>query len=256
MKINSIECCDVFDFLKKIKVDSVDLAVVDPPYNMNKADWDHFPSEKAFLEFTYKWIDALIPTLKDTGSIYIFNTPFNSAYILKHLVDKGLIFQNWITWDKRDGFNSSKKRYTHGQETILFFTKSKNYTFNADDIRIPYESSERIAAAQKTGLLKNGKRWFPNPNGRLCSEVWHIVSERHKQKVNGKIKKLDHVTPKPKEMIERIIVASSNPGDVVLDPFVGSGTTAICAKKLGRNFLCADANEQYVKLAKEAIKSL
>ena len=254
LKINEIYQSDVFDFLKKVKKNSVDLAVIDPPYNMKKATWDTFKSQEKFLDFTFKWIDLLIPTLKETGSLYIFNTPFNSAYILQYLVDKGLTFQNWITWDKRDGFNSSTKRYTHGQETILFFTKSKKYTFNADAIRIPYESSERIAAAKKTGLLKNGKRWFPNPDGRLCSEVWHITSERHKQKKNGKVQKLDHVTPKPKEMIERIITASSNPGDLILDPFVGSGTTAICAKKLGRNYLCADANEQYIKLVKEAIK--
>ena len=254
--MNEIVCHDVFDFLPSIEKNSVDLAIIDPPYNMNKAAWDTFASQADFIEFTYKWIDMLIPTLKNTGSIYIFNTPFNAAYILQHLVNHGMIFQNWITWDKRDGFNSSKKRYTHGQETILFFTKSKNYTFNADDIRVPYESTDRIAAAAKTGILKNGKRWYPNPNGRLCSEVWHIPGERHRQKVGGKIQKLAHVTPKPREMIERIIMASSNPGDLVLDCFVGGGTTAICAKKLGRNFICADSNPEYVKIARKAVNNL
>lgn len=256
MKINSIYKDDVFSFLKKINRESIDLAVIDPPYNMNKADWDTFKSQQDFLDFTYKWIDELIPLLKETGSLYIFNTPFNSAYILQHLVDKGLIFQNWITWDKRDGLNSSKVRYTHGQETILFFTKSAKHTFNSDAIRIPYESADRIKAAETKGLLKNGKRWFPNPNGRLCGEVWHITSERHKRKVGGRVQKLGHVTPKPKEMIERIILASSNEGDLVLDCFVGSGTTACCAKKLKRNYICADGNEEYVKMARDAVKEV
>lgn len=256
MLINRIYESDAIDFLKKVERNSVDLAIIDPPYNMNKADWDRFKNHETFLNFTFNWIDQLLPTLKNTASLYIFNTPFNSAHILQYLVDKGLFFQNWITWDKRDGFNYSTKKYTHGQETILFFTKSKNYTFNADDIRIPYESTERIMAAQKTGLLKNGKRWFPNPNGRLCGEVWHIVSERHNQKVNGKIKKLNHVTPKPKEMIERIIKASSNENDLVLDCFVGSGTTAFCSKKLGRNFVCADNCKEYVESARKLIKEL
>lgn len=256
MKINNIYTKDVFDFLKIIDDGSVDLAVIDPPYNMNKAGWDTFKSEKDFFNFTFKWIDQLIPKLKKNASLYIFNTPYNSAYILKHLVDKKLIFQNWITWDKRDGFNSSKTRYTHGQETILFFTKGKSHTFNSDDIRIPYESSERIKAAESKGLLKNGKRWFPNPNGRLCGEVWHIVSERHKQKVNGKVQKLPHVTPKPTEMIERIIKASSNEGDLVLDCFVGSGTTAVCAKKLKRNYICSDSNAKYVAIAKQRVKEV
>lgn len=256
MQINKIYESDVFVFLNKIERNSVDLAVIDPPYNMNKAGWDKFKDHKSFLDFTFKWIDCLLPTLKPTSSVYIFNTPFNSAYILQYLIEKGMVFQNWITWDKRDGFNSSVKRYTHGQETILFFTKSKSYIFNADAIRVPYESTDRILAAQKTGLLKNGKRWFPNPNGRLCGEVWHIVSERHNQKINGKIHKLNHVTPKPKEMIERIIKASSNEGDLVLDCFVGSGTTAYCAKKLGRNFICADSCKEYVDSARNLIKEI
>ena len=74
----------------------------------------------------------------------------------------------------------TKTRFANGQETILFFTKSKRYTFNANDIRVPYESTERMKHAAVKGILKNGKRWFPNPEGRLCGEVWHITSERHK----------------------------------------------------------------------------
>jgi site-specific DNA-methyltransferase (adenine-specific) len=249
VKINTIYNMDVFDFLGAVPPSSVDLAVIDPPYNMRKADWDTFDCQESYFEFTFRWINQLIPALKPTASVYLFNTPYNSAFILRHLVNAGLIFQNWITWDKRDGFNSSTKRYTHGQETILFFTKSTEYTFNADAVRVPYESPERIAAAQKTGLLKNGKRWYPNPAGRLCGEVWHITSERHKRKVNGKVTKLGHLTPKPQEMIERIIKASSNAGDLVLDCFVGSGTTAICCAKLGRGYICSDADPACVALA-------
>lgn len=256
MEKNKIYKKDVFEFLSSIIEQSVDLAIIDPPYNMGKADWDTFESQDEFLKFTYNWLDALIPTLKETGSLYVFNTPFNSAYILKYLVEKGLVFQNWLTWDKRDGFSSSTKKYTHGQETILFFTKSKKYTFNSDDIRIPYESTVRIESAQKKGILKNGKRWFPNPNGRLVGEVWHIVSERHKNKVGGKTQKFGHLTPKPLEMIDRMVLASSNKGDLVLDCFVGSGTTALSAKKLGRDFICADNNVEYVMLANKRLMEL
>src|SRR3989338_796046 len=103
LKINQIYNLDCFDFLSKIDDNSINLAVIDPPYNMSKADWDTFKSHKDFLDFTYKWIDALLPKLKQNGSLYIFNTSFNSAYILQHLVSKNMVFQNWITWDKRDG---------------------------------------------------------------------------------------------------------------------------------------------------------
>lgn len=256
LAINEIYHMDCMSFLKKLENLSVDLAVIDPPYNMSKADWDTFASHDDFMDFTKKWIDALIPKLKDTGSLYIFNTPFNCAFILPHLLKRGLVFQNWITWDKRDGLGTSTKKYANGQETILFFTKSNKYTFNYDDIRVPYESTDRIEAAKTKGILKNGKRWFPNPNGRLCGEVWHITSQRHKNKVKGKTQRQQHITPKPEEMIERMVLASSNKGDLVLDCFVGSGTTAVVAKKLNRNYICADKSEQYVELTKNKLGAL
>jgi len=250
LDINKIYNLDCFDFLEKIDNNAVDLAIIDPPYNLRKARWDIFKSEKKFFNFTFSWIDALVPKLKENGSLYIFNTPYNCAFILPYLKNKGLIFQNWITWDKRDGLGGAKQKYSNGQETILFFTKSTKHVFNYDDIRIPYESTERIKHARTKGILKNGKRWFPNSGGRLCGEVWHITSERHKNKINGKTPKMPHITPKPMELVERIIRASSNVGDVVLDCFVGSGTTAFVAKKLKRNFVCSDNNKNYVKLAK------
>lgn len=251
LKTNKIYNLDCFEFLGQINDNAVDLAVVDPPYNIQKADWDTFKNEKDFFDFTFKWIDALVPKLKDNGSLYIFNTPYNSAFILNYLIEKGLVFQNWITWDKRDGMGGAKRKYSNGQETILFFTKNKKHVFNYDDIRMPYDSTERIEHAQKKGILKNGKRWFPNSKGKLCGEVWHITSERHKNKINGKTPKMPHITPKPIELIERIIKASSNTGDLVLDCFVGIGTTAVVAKKLKRKFVCADSNKSYIKLAEK-----
>jgi site-specific DNA-methyltransferase (adenine-specific) len=254
LKINKIYNLDCFDFLDEINDKSIDLAIIDPPYNLKKATWDTFKNDDDFFNFTFRWIDKLIPKLKESGSLYIFNTPYNSAFILSYLVSKGLIFQNWITWDKRDGLGGAKRKYSNGQESILFFTKSNKHVFNYNSIRLPYESTERITHAKTKGILKNGKRWFPNPAGRLCGEVWHITSERHKNKINGKTPKMSHITPKPLELIERIIKASSNIGSLVLDCFVGSGTTAIIAKRLNRNFLCSDNNKNYVKLARKNLK--
>ena len=250
LKTNQIYHADCLEFLEQVQDRTVNLAVIDPPYNMRKADWDTFASEKVFFNFTFRWIDALIPKLKSNGSLYIFNTPYHSAYILNYLVEKGLTFQNWITWDKRDGLGGAKQKFSNGQESILFFTKGENHIFNYDDVRVPYESTDRIEHAKIKGILKDGKRWFPNPKGRLCGEVWHITSERHKNKINGKTPKMSHITPKPLELVERIIKASSNVGDLVLDCFVGSGITAVAAKKLKRNFICSDNNKNYVKLAK------
>lgn len=256
LAINTLYNMDCFDFLRQIDNASIDLAAVDPPYNMNKADWDTFGSNADFLNFTYAWIDALIPKLSMNGSLYVFNTPFNCAFILKHLLEKAMIFQNWITWDKRDGISGAKTKFANGQETILFFTRNGRHVFNYDDIRLPYESKERMEHAARKGILKNGKRWFPNQKGKLCGEVWHITSERHKRKINGKVQRMKHITPKPIEILERIIKASSNEGDLVLDCFVGCGTTAVAAKKLKRNFICADSNPMYIEIAKQELENV
>ena len=255
VKLNKLYNLDCFEFLDRVSDSTIDLAVIDPPYNVKVAEWDNFKSHKEFMDFTFRWIDKLIPKLKETASLYIFNTAFNSAYILQHLYQKNMKFQNWITWDKRDGIGSAKRKYPNGQEVILFFTKTGKHTFNYDDIRVPYESTSRITHAKKKGILKNGKRWFPNPNGKLCGEIWRFSSERHTNKINGKIKKLPHETIKPYRMIERIIKASSNEGDLVLDCFVGSGTTPLACKSLNRNFVGSDANSEYILNAKKRLET-
>ena len=250
MKIDKIYNLDAISFLKnKVDDNSVDLVLIDPPYNLKKADWDSFKSHQDFLDFTFEYLDLLVPKLKETGSLYIFNTPFNSAYILQYLVSKKLIFQNWISWDKRDGLASAKNKYVNGQETILFFTQSQKFTFNYNDIRVPYESQARIKHAASKGIIKNGKRWFPNSEGKLCGEIWHFSSERHHNKINGKLKKMEHLTPKPTKMIERIIKASSNKNELVLDCFLGSGTTAVVSKRLNRKFIGCEQDKKYYQLS-------
>ena len=234
---------------------SIDLICVDPPYNLKKAEWDTFSSEDEFRDFTFKWIKQAGLKLRPGGGFYIFNTPRNSAYILGYLERLGFIFQNWITWNKKDGFVSTKKKFLPEQETIIYVVKPGGKpVFNCDDIRIPYESTSRIEAAKTKGILKNGKRWFPNERGRLCPDVWQIPSERHTNKENGKIKAASHPTVKPVALMQRIVVASSNRGDVVLDIFAGSGSTLVAAKMSGRKFIGCDADPKFVKIAKARLK--
>jgi site-specific DNA-methyltransferase (adenine-specific) len=254
--LNKIIQSDVFEYLDLIEDGSTDLILTDPPYGIGIDDWDVFESEEKYFKFIYKFIDKSLPKLKTNGSLYLFNNAYNSAFILKYLVEKGMFFQNWITWYKKDGFTSLKKRYNRTQETCLFFTKNKNYTFNFDDIRIPYDSIKRIEAAKTKGILKNGKRWFPNKDGKLCNDVWEFSSEKNRNKVNGKIVKQFHATQKPLNLIKRIVLASSNTGDIVMDPFMGSGTTGIACKELGRNFLGCDLNLDYVNYANNKINLL
>ncbi|MEE3711892.1 site-specific DNA-methyltransferase [Campylobacter sp. CLAX-7218-21] len=242
---NKIYNGDVFEFLDILPDDIFDLAIVDPPYNLRVDEWDIFSSEDEFLSFSFLWIEKMLKKLKKTASFYIFNTPYNSALFLNFLKDKA-IFQNFITWYKKDGMSTSKKRFNNNQESILFFTMGKNYYFDCESIRIPYLSTERMAHAAKKGILKNGKRWYPNPNGKLCPDVWEISSARHTNKINGKVVKQNHPTPKPKEMIERMIKASSKEHDLILDLFAGSCITSICAKELNRNFIACEKNKNFI----------
>ncbi|PZV98738.1 DNA-methyltransferase [Metamycoplasma auris] len=256
MKNNNVYNIDIIDFLKKIKNNSVDLIIADPPYNQKIDYWDNFKNEQEYINFMKKWIKMACKKLKTTGSIYIFNNAYNSARLLQYLLAQNLVFQNWIIWYKKDGFSGAKKRYINNQETILFLTKSDNYTFNYDDIRGEYTSKQRLNIAQKNGILKNGKRWFPNPKGKLCTDVWEVSSVRLSNKKNGKTVKTDHPTPKPNKIIERIIKASSNKNDLVLDLFSGSGVTAFECIKNKRQFLSCEKDLHYYNLIKNKISEL
>lgn len=247
MVIHNKTCEDVMSGMDDA---SVDLVVGDPPYNLGMDDWDIFKSESDFDSYMERWTSEACRVLAFGGSFYMFNTPRNCARILGHLEGCGLALQNWITWDKRDGLGSSSKRYTRGQETILFMTKGDQWTFNADDVRVPYESTSRV----KSGVIRAGYRWFPNPKGRLCGEVWHITSERHKQKKNGRTVQMGHMTPKPLEMMIRIVRASSNEGDTVLDPFMGTGALAEVCHRLNRRYIGCDINPDYCRMAGERLK--
>lgn len=255
MIINQIENIDVFEFLESLKDESVDLAIIDPPYNRSVAEWDAFKSQEDFFTFTKKYLQRTASKLKPSASLYIFNTAFNAAFILQILLELKMQYQNWIIWYKKDGFSPSRKRFVNNQETILFFTKTETYKFFPDNVRVPYLSSSRIKAAKEKGILKNGKRWFPNPNGKLCTDVWEFTSVRHNKKIDGKTMKQPHPTPKPEAMIERMIKASSEKGDLILDLFSGTGTTAFVAKKLGRNFIGCENNTEYFELIQRRLNN-
>ena len=123
METNKVYSSDALEFIPELDDNSIDLAIIDPPYNLNKGDWDKFENDEMYFDFTFKWLDMVIPKLKSSASLYLFNTAYNSAIILSYLRKRDLIFRNWITWYKKDGFSTTKKKYVNTQETILFFTK-------------------------------------------------------------------------------------------------------------------------------------
>lgn len=253
MTSNSIVKGDILKTLKKQEDNKFNLIVADPPYNISIDKWDEFETQEQYFEFMESWIKIVVNKMKDDSSIFIYNNEYNSAKTIPILEKYGLKFRNWITWVKRDGFVTAKKRFVNAQEVILFFTKG-NPDFNYDDIRTDYLNPERMKHASEKGILKNGKRWYPNPNGKLRTNVWEEKSHRQTNKINGKVQKAEHPTIKPLEQVEIILKAVTSEKELVMDLFSGSGTTSLAAKKLNRNSVAFEKEDAYIDLIKRRLK--
>lgn len=252
LEINKVYDLDCFDFLKKIDDSSIDLIVVDPPYNLKKFDYGNksdFQEETVYKEWCKKWMQELSRILKDTGSLYCWISRDNLGYFQEAL-NTLLKYRNTIIWNYRGGRSSfGIKNYENRFEACLFFTKSDNYTFNKDKYFIPLCWEELLR--NKKGLISHSfykknptktKKTFERlkERGKLMVNVWddigHILS-------NNKITK--HLNEKPVRLIERIILMSSNGNDLVLDCFGGSGSTYIASMKHKRNFIGCEIEKEW-----------
>jgi site-specific DNA-methyltransferase (adenine-specific) len=235
MKIkNQLICGDACSELAKFDDSSIDLIIADPPYNLGK-DYGNNRDLKAWHEyedFTRQWLNEAARLLKPAGTIYVFmGVRFISKLFLILEDELHLNFNGWITWHYTQGMGR-KVGFSPRHEDILYFTKTDSFIFNLDDVRIP----------QKYYRARN------NMQGANPGDVWqfshvHYCSEERQK----------HPTQKPEALIERMIRASSNPGDVVLDPFVGSGTTCKVADVLGRKWIGMDINQAYIEMSKKRL---
>lgn len=248
-------CGDSLEILGKIRDDSVDLIFADPPYSIKKADWDSFSSQEEYIEFSLKWIKEASRILKDTGTLYICGF----TEILADLHHPSIRYFNsckWLIWHYKNKANLGND-WGRSHESLLCLRKSKNFTMNIDPIRIPYNShtlkypSHPQAQTSQYGNGKQRDNWIPNPLGAKPKDVIEIPTT-----CNGMGEKTPHPTQKPEELVRKIILASSNENDVVLDPFVGSGTTAVCSKQLNRQWIGIEQNEEYLVWAKNRIENV
>lgn len=254
MKINHMYLGDCIDILnKEIDPDSINLIFADPPYNLsgsglkwkgNKTggdwymvneEWDKM-SAPDYTEFTKKWIAGCHHVLKENGSIYISCTYHNIAEIMIVLKELNFKLNNIITWQKINAMpNMTKRVFTHSTEFIVWAVKGKKWVFN-------YKELKKVnPEKQKDGSLKQMR------------DIWSIPLVQGKERLRGKDGRALHPTQKPEEILKRIIIASSNKWDLVLDPFIGSGTTAVIAKRLGRNWIGIEKNAQYIAAAKKRL---
>lgn len=248
--LNKILQGDCIETLKKLPENSIDLIFADPPYNMQLEDdliryegtkfdgvddaWDKFPTLEAYAEFCTQWITECKRVLKKNGSLWIIGSFQNIYKIGSILQDMGFWIINDIVWSKSNPVpNFSGTRFTNAHETILWVVKDKKAkpTFN-----------------YKTMKDYNG--------GKQMKSVWEIPlctgNERLKDENGHKV----HSTQKPEEILKRIILSTSKEGDIVLDPFFGTGTTGAVAKKYNRNFVGIEMDETYCKAAQERIDNI
>lgn len=247
--INKVICGDTIEELKKIPNNSIDLIFADPPYFMQtegellrtdgtkfqgvEDEWDKFSSYNEYDNFCFKWLKECKRVLKDNGSIWVigsFQNIYRIGYIMQNL---GYWILNDIVWSKPNAApNFSGTRFQNSHETMIWCTKKKNskYTFN-------YKTMKHLN------------------NDKQEKSVWDIGICIGGERIKGEDGKKLHSTQKPEKLLYKIILSSSKPNDLILDPFFGTGTTGAVAKMLNRNYLGIEREEKYVKASIERINN-
>lgn len=241
---------DCVEAMQSLEKESVDMVFADPPYNLQLEgelhrpnnslvngvdnDWDQFESLQSYDEFTRNWLGAARDTLTPNGSIWVIGSYHNIFRVGSILQDLGFWILNDVIWRKTNPMpNFRGRRFTNAHETLIWAAKSKEskYCFNYDSMKALNED------------LQMRSDWFIP----LCTG-----SERLKNKTGQKA----HPTQKPEALLYRVIMASTKPEHLILDPFFGTGTTGAVAKKLGRRFIGIEREDEYLALAKERINSV
>ena len=249
MKKNNIYLGDSIEEMKKIKNHSIDFIFADPPYNLQLKDtlyrpdqstveavtqaWDKFSTYEEYDNFTNAWLNECKRILKKGGSLWVIGSYHNILRVGSLIQNKGLWILNDIIWHKTNPMpNFRGTRFTNAHETLLWCTTSRDakYTFNYQNLK---ELNE----------------------GKQMRSDWYIPICSGKERLRKENNQRSHPTQKPEALLYRILLASTNKGDLVMDPFSGSGTTAVVAKKLQRNFIGIEKDKDYVELSKKRLKA-
>lgn len=245
---------DVLDFFKNVPTDSVDLIFADPPYNIKKAEWDSFSSQKEYVDWSMSWINEAFRVLSANGSLYICGFSEILADIkwsASHLF-KGC---KWLVWFYRNKANLGND-WGRSHESILHFRKSKKFIFHIDEVRIPYNEhtlkypkrTQADSSQYSNGKTDKKYEWQPHPKGAKPKDVLEIPTLS-----NGSWERYKHPTQKPVQLLKKVILSSSNPSSIVLDPFGGTGTTYAVAEAFGRKWLGNDLSTEYCELISERL---
>jgi site-specific DNA-methyltransferase (adenine-specific) len=242
--VDKIIVGDCLKALQKISDNSVDACFADPPFNLRKryGKYDDRKEQNEYLDWCQKWIHELVRVTKPTGSIFVHNLPKWLTHYAA-ILDRLAHFRHWVAWDAMSA--PLGKTLMPAHYGILFYTKSaKGFKFH--EIRAPHKRCRLC-----DGFLKDygGKVDQRHAFGQLVSDVWTDIHRiRHSKRRD------EHPCQLPIHLLERVILMSTDPGDVVLDPFLGTGTTAIAARQLGRHFIGIEMDRTYARIAREKVQ--
>ncbi len=244
---------DSVEFLKKIPENSIDMIFADPPYNLsnggftvhagkrvsvNKGKWDESKGVAADFDFHHRWIEECYRVLKPNGGLWVSGT-YHSIYQCGYAMQlMGFKILNDISWFKPNAApNLSGRYFTASHETLLWARKDPNgkHTFNYQEMK--------NGNWHEKDMIKN--------EGKQMRSVWAIGTPKAAEKTFGK-----HPTQKPIALLERVVLSSTNKGDIIIDPFTGSSTTGVVAAKHGRKFIGLDLEKDYLELSKKRYKEL
>ena len=240
---------DTFEILSLMPEKFIDLLIVDPPYNIDK-DFHGNKFKKSadgiYEEYTKAWIERVLPLLKNTASVYVC-CDWKSSIVIANVLKRYFIIQNRITWQREKG-RGALYNWKNGMEDIWFATMSKDYTFNVEAVK----TRRRVVAPYKVD--GKPKDWEETDEGNFRntypSNFWDDISIPYWSMPENTA----HPTQKPEKLLAKLILVSSNEKDIVFDPFLGSGSTSVCAKKLGRHYVGIEQNEQYCVWAEKRLE--
>jgi site-specific DNA-methyltransferase (adenine-specific)/adenine-specific DNA-methyltransferase len=246
---NEILVGDSLELMKALPDGCARLVIADPPYNLGKdfGPWKERERASEWLGWSKLWLTECRRLLAPGGNIFVYGIHHHLCWIQCFMYELGLNYRRQIIWNYENGFAGYTRNLAAHYEPLLWFSKGDGYTFHS--IREPYKSTARL----KHKIIKNGKVWTPNPDGRMAGDVWRFPTLAGRR---FKDEKVDHPTQKPLPLTQRIVKHFSNEGDLVVVPFLGSGTECVAAAMLGRIYWGADLNPEYVKIAKKRLKEL
>jgi len=243
--INKVVQGDSLEVMRKIPDNSVDVTFADPPFNLKKKYNSYYDEHEVeeYLSWCKKWLAEMVRITKPTGSIFVHNIPKWLIYFGFYL-NEVATFRHWIAWDAMG--SPLGKTLLPNHYGILYYVKSDEFKFY--DIRMLHKRCRNCHyILQDYGGKKNQMHQF----GPLISDVWTDIHRiRHKKRRD------EHPCQLPVHLLERLLLMSSDEGDIVLDPFVGTGTTAIAAKKLGRKFIGIDIDPKYVEITNKKLEEV